>query len=98
MYDLIVGIVTHEHAHRFRTKPPAVGDFVVGNGDPLAVRAGRHGGFALASSLGQLAGPVCLPREKVTDPDSSRADIRDLVARDLDLRAANVHLDAVVAD
>ena len=96
--DLVVGIVAHEHAHRFRSKPPAVGDLVVGHRDPPAVRALRHGGLALASPLGQLAGPVRLPREKVADPDSPRADIRDPVARDLDVRAAHVHLDAVVAD
>ena len=96
--DLVVGIVAHEHAHRFRSEPPAVGDLVVGHGDPPAVRALRHGGLALESPLGHPAGPVRLPREEVADPDSSRADIRDPVARDLDVRAAHAHLDAVVAD
>ncbi len=96
--DLVVGIVAHEHAHRFRGEPPAVGDLVVGHGDPPAVRALGHGGLALESPLGQLARPVRLPREEVTDPDSPRADVRDPVVRDLDVRAAHVHLDAVVAD
>ena len=58
----------------------------------------RHGGLALESPLGQSARPVGLPREEVTDPDSARADIRDPVARDLDVRAAHAHLDAVIAD
>ena len=34
----------------------------------------------------------------MADPDSARADVRDPVARDLDIRAAHAHLDAVVAD
>ncbi len=34
----------------------------------------------------------------MTDPDSSRADVRDPVVRDLDVRATHAHLDAVVAD
>jgi hypothetical protein len=34
----------------------------------------------------------------VTDPDPPRADVRDPVARDLDVGTAHVHLDAVVAD
>jgi transposase-like protein len=58
----------------------------------------KYGGLALESPLGQPARIVRLPREKVTNPDSSRADIRDLVARDIDVRTAHVHLDAVVTD
>ncbi len=94
----IVGIVPHEHPHRFRSHPAAVGDFVVGDRYPPAVRAFWHRGFALDSPLGQTAQVVCLPREKVTDANSPRADIRNLVARNLDVRAALINLDAVVAE
>jgi hypothetical protein len=53
--DLVVGIVAHEYARRFRSEPSAVSDVVVGHGDPPAMRASRHGGFALESPLGHLA-------------------------------------------
>src|SRR6185436_12480950 len=94
----VMGVVADEDAHCFRREPTAMGDFVVGHRDPLAVRTLGHGGLALASSFGQLAGPVRLPREKVADPNSPRADVRDLVAGDLNVRAADVHLDTVVAN
>ena len=95
---LALGVVAHEHAHRFRREPPEMGDLVVGHRDPLAVRALGHGGLPPDAPLGQLAVAVGLPGEEVADADRPRADVRDPVASDLDVRAADAHLDAVIAD
>lgn len=83
--NLVVGVVANEHARRFWREPSAMGDHVVSHGDPLAVGTLWHGRFTLLASLCQLARPVRLPREEVTNSDSPRSDVRDLVARNLDI-------------
>ncbi len=96
--DLVIRIVTDEYAHGLRRKAATGGRSHVGDDDPPAARVGGHGRLGLAATVGQPTGPIRLPREEVADPDAASTDIRDLVGRDLDVRAAHAHLDAVVAD